>query len=93
MLAEHGLMIDSHGAMRAGDATFHSGWILHAAAANPTGILRAVMTIIYYADGVRVGEVLTPARQVDLEKWLPGCEPGGLAASEINPVVWPPGPN
>jgi ectoine hydroxylase-related dioxygenase (phytanoyl-CoA dioxygenase family) len=93
MLAEHGLKIDSHGAMRAGDATFHSGWILHAAPSNPTGILRAVMTIIYYADGVRIGKELTPARQVDLEKWLPGCEPGGLAATEINPVVWPPGPN
>ncbi len=90
MLAERGMRIDTHGAMRAGDATFHSGWILHAAPANPTGILREVMTVIYYADGVRIGEDLTPARRVDLDKWLPGCEPGGLAVSELNPLVWPP---
>jgi len=88
MLTERGMSIDTHGAMRAGDATFHSGWILHAAGANPTGILRAVMTVIYYADGVRIGEDLTPARRVDLDKWLPGCEPGGLAISELNPLVW-----
>ncbi len=44
----------THGALRAGDATFHAGWTIHGAAGNPSTTMRSVMTIIYFADGVRV---------------------------------------
>ncbi len=44
--------------MRAGDATFHSGWTLHCAPGNRTGLMREVMTVIYFADG---GVISTPA--------------------------------
>lgn len=89
MVEERGLQVQTHGSLAAGDATFHHGWVLHAAPANPTGNLRAVMTVIYYADGVSVVEPVPPFQQMDLERWLPGCEPGSPAHSYRNPVVWP----
>jgi ectoine hydroxylase-related dioxygenase (phytanoyl-CoA dioxygenase family) len=88
MIEDTGLTVDTHGAAGAGDATFHSGWSLHMAPANPTGNLREVMTIIYFADGMRVSEPENDAQQVDLERWLPGLQPGDLANSELNPLVY-----
>ena len=76
------------GPLQAGDATFHAGWILHRAPGNPTPTTREVMTVIYYADGTTVGPVDSEPRRTDLERWLPGCVEGGLAASPINPVVY-----
>jgi ectoine hydroxylase-related dioxygenase (phytanoyl-CoA dioxygenase family) len=73
--------------MRAGDATFHAGWTLHGAAANPTPLLREVMTVIYFAEGTRVVDEPSQVQAHDLRAWLPGCVPGGIAASEINPLL------
>jgi len=78
----------NYGAMRAGDATFHAGWTLHSAPGNPTDLMRKVMTVIYYADGTKVAEPDSNARRNDLAGWLPGCVPGGPAASPLNPVVY-----
>jgi ectoine hydroxylase-related dioxygenase (phytanoyl-CoA dioxygenase family) len=74
--------------MRAGDATFHSGWTLHGAPANETTTMRSVMTIIFFADGARVGPIDTPMRRDDNEKWLQSLPTGALAASELNPLLW-----
>lgn len=74
--------------MRAGDATFHAGWTLHTAPGNQSDTMRAVMTIIYFADGARIVEPDTEHREVDLQRWLPGQKPGELAASKLNPIVW-----
>jgi ectoine hydroxylase-related dioxygenase (phytanoyl-CoA dioxygenase family) len=78
----------NYGTMAAGDATFHAGWTLHSAPGNPTDQLRKVMTIIYYADGTRVAEPDSKARRGDLAGWLPGCKPGDLAVSPLNPLVY-----
>lgn len=78
----------THGAMAAGDATFHSGWTLHSAPTNPTKAMRKVMTVIYYADGTRVAEPDSNARRNDLAHWLPGCQPGDVASSFLNPLVY-----
>ncbi|MFC5405743.1 phytanoyl-CoA dioxygenase family protein [Cohnella soli] len=78
----------SYGAMAAGDATFHSGWTLHSAPGNPTPDMRKVMTIIYIADGLRIAEPDTNARRSDLLSWFPGLNPGDLAASELNPLLY-----
>ncbi|MDQ0897043.1 MULTISPECIES: phytanoyl-CoA dioxygenase family protein [unclassified Paenibacillus] len=78
----------SHGAMEAGDATFHSGWTLHSAPGNPTDTMRKVMTVIYYADGIRVAEPDSKARENDLKAWFPGIQPGDLAATALNPLVY-----
>lgn len=75
-------------AMRAGDATFHYGWTLHGATGNQTSTLREVMTIIYFADGTRIAPADNDNRQADLETWLPGQQPGELAASPLNPLLY-----
>ncbi len=75
-------------AMAAGDATFHSGWILHNAPGNPTDRVREVMTIIYIADGAHVTVPDNPNRERDMSRWMPGLKPGDLAASELNPLVY-----
>ena len=73
-----------------GDATFHAGWTLHRAPPNRTERMREVMTVIYFADGTRVGPLDHPNRRFDRDAWLPGCEPGELAASPKNPVLFGP---
>ncbi len=88
-IAERGFPVSHPVAMRAGDATFHSGWTLHNATPNTTGKMREVMTIIYYADGARVCTPDNPGRVKDLETWLPGCKVGESAASKINPILYP----
>ena len=88
MIDETGLAVQTHGAAQAGDATFHSGWSLHMAPENPSGSIREVMTVIYFADGMRVSEPDNDAQRVDLDRWLPGLQPGDLATSELNPLVW-----
>ena len=74
-------------AMNAGSATFHSGWTLHSAPPNVSERMRPAMTVIYYADGTRVSELDNKNRVVDRDHWLPGTEPGDLAASPLNPVL------
>lgn len=86
---QHDLPIETHGALVAGDATFHSGWTLHRAEPNPTGTMRSVMTIIYFADGVKVAPLDHPARRVDREIYLPDCAPGEPAASALTPRLHP----
>lgn len=78
----------NYGAMSAGDATFHAGWTLHSAPDNPTSMMRKVMTVIYFADGTRVAVPDSNARKSDLATCLPGCAPGDLAISELNPLVY-----
>jgi hypothetical protein len=75
--------------MQAGDATFHAGWTLHGAPGNASDQTRAVMTIIYFADGIRtVNPIDSPARQADFDGIFPGCEPGSAAVSELTPLVY-----
>jgi ectoine hydroxylase-related dioxygenase (phytanoyl-CoA dioxygenase family) len=76
-------------ALRAGDATFHSGWTVHSAHANETPNMREVMTVIYFADGTRLMEPDSTYRRADLEAFHPGQKPGELAASPLNPLLFP----
>ncbi len=73
--------------MQAGDATFHSGWTLHSAPPNASSAMRPAMTVIYYADGARVSALDNKNRVNDRDHWLPGTEPGDLAATPMNPVL------
>lgn len=75
--------------MKAGDATFHSGWTLHSAPGNASRTPREVMTVIYFADGANImAEPDNQFRLNDLASWLPGAKPGGPAASPLNPVIY-----
>jgi ectoine hydroxylase-related dioxygenase (phytanoyl-CoA dioxygenase family) len=82
-----GLETHTFGPLRAGDATFHSGWTVHSAGPNRSPRLRTVMTVIYFADGARVARDVNPAQELDRRAWLGGRAPGELADHEINPVV------
>jgi ectoine hydroxylase-related dioxygenase (phytanoyl-CoA dioxygenase family) len=76
-------------AFAVGDASFHSGWTLHSAPPNSTATMREAMTVIYYADGTRVGALDHPNRRFDRDTWLACCEPGDFAAGPLNPVLYP----
>jgi ectoine hydroxylase-related dioxygenase (phytanoyl-CoA dioxygenase family) len=86
---ERGYEVFSYGAMNAGDATFHTGWTLHAAPGNPSStFLREVMTVIYVAEDARISEADSKERQNDLQMWLPGQAPGDIVGSPLNPVLY-----
>ncbi len=76
------------GALRAGDATFHHGWTVHGADANPHGPDRPAMTVIYMADGTRVTEADDDAQALDLKLWLGGRRAGEAAAGPLNPLLY-----
>jgi hypothetical protein len=73
--------------MNAGDATWHTGWVLHSAPGNQSNSTREVMTIIYYADGTQVTVPKSKEQENDRQRWLCGIEPGKPAASKLNPVL------
>lgn len=87
VIDERGLPTDTHGAMAAGDATFHGGWTAHSAGRNPTDALRTVMTVIYFADGARVLPTTTDAQETDRRAWLGGRPHGALADHDLNPLL------
>lgn len=84
---ERGFSLAQADAMKAGAATFHSGWTLHSAPPNKSERMRPAMTVIYFADGTRVSELDNKHRVNDRDHWLPGTEPGDLAATPLNPVL------
>jgi ectoine hydroxylase-related dioxygenase (phytanoyl-CoA dioxygenase family) len=90
-IRRRGLMLGGGQALALGDATFHRGRTLHCAGANVTGRRREVMTVIYFADGARVVEPDTGHRRADRDAFLPGLAAGALAASPLNPVLYPAG--
>ena len=87
VIEERGFRVHTHGAMRAGDATFHAGWTIHGAGANPTARMRNVMTIIYFANGTRIAKP-SEFQRGDLKVWLADLPTGALAAGPRNPLVW-----
>ena len=87
LVPRRGLAVDEPVAMRAGDASFHSGWTVHKALGNTSSEMREVMTVIWFADGLPVLEPANGAQENDLTSWLPGLAPGDTAASPTNPVV------
>lgn len=86
-IREKGYPVTRASAMKAGDATWHYGWTLHAAPGNNSAITREVMTVIFYADGARVTEPRNKHQHNDHQRWLDGLEPGSIAASRFNPLV------
>ena len=89
LIGERGWRVMTSGPMRAGDATFHAGGTVHSAGPNRSATTREVLTVIYFADGIRVAEPANENQRTDLDVFLPGLRPGDLAASELNPVMYP----
>lgn len=88
VIQDRQLKLTTYHELEAGDATFHTGWMLHAAGANSTEQVREAMTIIYFADGAKIIEPDNGGRANDLQRWLPGLKVGDLAASVLNPLVY-----
>ena len=82
-----GFRIQQADSMGAGSVTFHSGWTLHSAPPNTSDQMRPAMTVIYFADGTRVSPLDNKSRIADRDHWLPGTEPGDLAATHQNPAI------
>jgi ectoine hydroxylase-related dioxygenase (phytanoyl-CoA dioxygenase family) len=74
--------------LKAGDATFHSGDVLHSAHGNNSSQRREVITIIFYEDGTLIMEPDHEHRRVDMAVFHPGLNPGEVAASELNPLLY-----
>ena len=87
LVRERGFPVASYD-LKAGDASFHSGWVIHGAYGNSGRDPREVLTIIYYEDGARILEPDTTYRKVDLEAFHPGQHPGEPAASPLNPLLY-----
>lgn len=84
-LEARGVAVES-GPFGVGDVSFHSALCFHTAGPNLTTQPRRALATTYFADGARVVETPTLISGTWRE-FLPGVEPGGLAASELNPVV------
>jgi ectoine hydroxylase-related dioxygenase (phytanoyl-CoA dioxygenase family) len=71
-----------------GEVSYHSGWTFHRAGENKTGKARAVMTIIYIEDGIRLAAPKNQNQIADWETWMPGAKIGEIVATELNPVLY-----
>ena len=87
VISEKGYPI-SQRSMRAGDATFHNAWTIHGASANKSKSLREAMIVAYYPDGTRVDVFNNASRVADAEAFLGNRQPGELADSNLNTVVY-----
>ncbi len=74
--------------MSSGDATFHSGDILHSAMENISTRRRESLSIVYYADTTLVMVPTHEARMAGMKEFLPGLDPGDVAASDLNPLLY-----
>lgn len=88
---EQNVPVESSG-FDVGEVSFHHNLSFHTAGPNNTAISRCVLANTFFADGARVVDAPTMVSG-DWRKFLPGVEPGGLAASSLNPICWPPAPN
>jgi hypothetical protein len=87
VVGARGLPLTTYGSLAPGDATFHRGWTLHRASANPTDTPRTVMTVIYVADGATIAAPENPAQELDRQLWLGGAAPGDPVGGDLNPRV------
>jgi ectoine hydroxylase-related dioxygenase (phytanoyl-CoA dioxygenase family) len=71
-----------------GEVSFHYGWTFHRAGPNTSNRPRAVMTIIYMEDGIRLIAPKHKNHQLDWDTWMPGVKIGEPAASPLNPLVY-----
>jgi ectoine hydroxylase-related dioxygenase (phytanoyl-CoA dioxygenase family) len=86
---EHGLPVVTSPAMHAGDVSVHDGGTVHGALANESGVMREVVALHFFADGMRVAAADNEARARLLAHFAPHLAPGDLAAGPLWPLVWP----
>ncbi|MEZ4905306.1 MAG: phytanoyl-CoA dioxygenase family protein [Spirosomataceae bacterium] len=87
LVRKKGYAISRAQTMQAGDATWHSGWMLHCAPGNLSAIRREVMTIIFMDAEAEIIKPKNQHQMADLERWLQNLPVGSKAASEFNPLL------
>jgi ectoine hydroxylase-related dioxygenase (phytanoyl-CoA dioxygenase family) len=95
-LSDRGYELCPQGAMAVGDASFHHGWLLHAAGGQPRGSLpRAALAVSYFLDGARVradgGGSSRRGEDEDAESvaaWIREVKPCAAARHPLLPVVY-----
>jgi ectoine hydroxylase-related dioxygenase (phytanoyl-CoA dioxygenase family) len=70
-----------------GEVSYHLGWTFHRAGNNTTDKARAVMTIIYIDENMRLAEPRNQNQINDWNTWCPGTEIGTIIASPKNPII------
>ena len=87
-IKEHHIQVTEGVPMKRGDVSFHYGWTLHATGPNCSDRLREAMVGTYFADGMRVMKPTNPSQENDRVKFLGGKQPGELADSALNTLVY-----
>lgn len=93
--SSRGYAIRHGGALQAGDATWHHGWLLHSAPTNDESAARRAIAISFFADGAR--RLHGAKRQQDDEDaescaaWVGDVREGHPARHKFLPIAWPPG--
>ena len=71
-----------------GEVSFHYGWTFHRAGPNTSNRPRAVMTVIYVEDGIRLIAPKHRNHQNDWDTWMPGLKIGDVVNSHLNPLIY-----
>lgn len=71
-----------------GEVSYHMGWTFHRAGGNASNRPRAVMTVIYMEDGIRLIEPKTSHHRGDREAFMPETEIGDVVDGPLTPVLW-----
>jgi len=71
-----------------GEVSFHYGWTFHRAGRNVSTQPRAVMTIIYMDQDMRLIEPNTKAREGDRAAFAADVEVGGIMNGRMTPVIY-----
>ncbi|MCX6018678.1 MAG: phytanoyl-CoA dioxygenase family protein [Chloroflexi bacterium] len=71
-----------------GEVSFHAGWTFHRAGPNTSVMPRAVMTVIYIEDGIRLSQPRHKNHENDWNTWMPGVQIGAAVDSPMNPVLY-----
>jgi ectoine hydroxylase-related dioxygenase (phytanoyl-CoA dioxygenase family) len=87
-IGEHHIRVTEGVPMKKGDISFHYGWTLHAAGPNCSDKVREAMIGTYFADGMRVMAPTNPSQENDRVNYLGGKEPGEIADSALNTLVY-----
>jgi ectoine hydroxylase-related dioxygenase (phytanoyl-CoA dioxygenase family) len=86
-LSEAKLPMDE-GPFDLGEVSFHSGWTFHRAGPNTSDRPRAVMTVIYMEDGIRLAEPTNKNQHGDWNTWMAGTAIGEPVATKLNPILY-----
>jgi ectoine hydroxylase-related dioxygenase (phytanoyl-CoA dioxygenase family) len=71
-----------------GEVSYHMGWTFHRAGGNTTGRPRAVMTVIYMEDGIRLVEPRSQHQEKDREVFMGDTAVGEVVDGPLTPILW-----